>query len=109
MTLNSWNQKGGEDKSPEGRDDGSWKSKATALFANEEILQRFAIRFLNFSALKAIFEAIVSISNGAPGSKKKIQHHPVSPDVGMLLLHYFFTSQTQRMRRNIPFELMELH
>lgn len=29
---------------PEGRNDDGWKSKATALFGNEEILQRLALR-----------------------------------------------------------------
>lgn len=42
--LTQLESKRGRSQCPEGRDDGSWKSKSTALFANEEILQRFALR-----------------------------------------------------------------
>lgn len=118
MTLHSWNQTGGEANVQRGGMMVAENPRQQHCLQMRKYCRDLHEDNLNSSALKAIFEAIASISNSVPGSKEELQHPlavglrdiSMSPHVGMLLLHCFLTSQPQRMRRNnICFKLIELH
>lgn len=103
---------------PERSNDGGWKSKATALFVNEEILQRICIKIISTSLhLKPLLKTLFPLQKVYLEEKRSPSiiwlwgwgTFPVSPGVEMLLLHCFLTSQAQRMRRNNSLKLIELY